>query len=171
MKLNALTLSRLLVRILFWLNIVLAAAFVALLLWWSVSPHWIESILGAKYGSGKANEIRELMQAALLLGILTAAPVGMILAMLLRMIETVRAGTPFVAINAQRLRLMGWLVLGLQVADLIFSALGIYAGSLHADWQGSTPSLMGWLLALLLFVLARIFSEGVAMRDDLEGTV
>ena len=32
-------------------------------------------------------------------------------------------------------------------------------------------SLGGVLLALILFVLARVFSQGAAMRDELEGTV
>lgn len=171
MKLDALRLSRWFVRVLFWLNVIFAAAFVILLAWWSVGPHWIASILDKKYGAHSGGAILDLLRATLALGVMSAIPVGMILTMLSRMIDTVREGTPFIAINARRLLLMGWLVIGLQVADLMFSALSIYARALHADWDGYTPSIMGWLIALLLFVLARIFAEGVAMRDDLEGTV
>ncbi|MXP29005.1 DUF2975 domain-containing protein [Porphyrobacter algicida] len=171
MKLNALKLSRYLVIVLYWLNINLAIAFVVALAWFAFSPHWIESVLTLKYGAVRATAALDLIRGALAYGVVTAIPVGMLLGMLFQMIETVREGTPFIAINARRLRLMGWLVLALQLADLVLPWMSIYAHKLSVDWVDSTPNIMGWLIALLLFVLARIFAEGVAMRDDLEGTV
>ena len=41
-------------------------------------------------------------------------------------------------------------------------------------WQfHATRSVMAWgiLLVLILFILARVFRHGAAMREDLEGTV
>jgi hypothetical protein len=40
-----------------------------------------------------------------------------------------------------------------------------------ADTGGWTPNLAGWLVTLLVFVLARVFAAGTAMRDELEGTI
>jgi hypothetical protein len=32
-------------------------------------------------------------------------------------------------------------------------------------------SIGGWIAVLMVFVLARVFAAGSAMRDDLEGTI
>ena len=171
MRSNLLTFSGVVVRTLFGLNILFAVIFLLLLSWWSFAPTGIEAALTRKYGGASAGDILDLIRIVLALGVLTSVPTGMLLAMLLRMIRTVHEGTPFIPANARRLRIMAWLVLALQLANVAFGVLGTYAETLRADWVGWSPSVMGWLMVLLLFVLARIFEEGVAMRDDLEGTV
>lgn len=100
-----------------------------------------------------------------------AAPVAqLLLARLLAIVESVRAGTPFVPDNARRLRAIAWLLLVLQLMDLGY---GIMVMSLRPvteemDWSFS---ITGWLAVLLLFVLAGVFREGARMSEDLEGTV
>lgn len=89
---------------------------------------------------------------------------------LLAIVDTVREGDPFVALNAERLKTMAWALLGTQILHLVF---GLFAARLsrpnaEIDWAFSFT---GWIAVLLLFVLARIFEQGAAMRDDLEGTV
>lgn len=89
---------------------------------------------------------------------------------LLAIVDTVRRGDPFVASNAQRLKTIAWALLGAQILHLVF---GLFAARLsrpnaEIDWAFSVT---GWIAVVLLFVLARVFEQGAAMRDDLEGTV
>jgi Protein of unknown function (DUF2975) len=87
-------------------------------------------------------------------------------------VETVRAGDPFVTMNASRLQAIAWALLSLQLLSLVIGAIAkavsTPAHPLHLD---AGFSINGWLAVLLTFVLARVFAEGTLMRDDLEGTV
>ena len=97
---------------------------------------------------------------------------NLILTRLLRIVETVSRGDPFVAVNAYRLQAIAWLLLALQVLSIIIGGIGKAIASkefpLHLDAGFSTS---GWLAVILTFVLARVFAEGTLMREDLEGTV
>jgi hypothetical protein len=112
------------------------------------------------------------VRAVAALGILTV-PIN--LAMLKRMVamvQTVRAGDPFVAANAYRLNAIAWFLLALQIVGLVISmiakAVSTPAHPFHVD-AGFSPG--GWLAVILTFVLARVFVEGTLMREDLEGTI
>ena len=95
-----------------------------------------------------------------------------ILTRLLAMVETVRAGDPFVALNAARLRFIAWALLTLQVLSVIIGAIGKSVSTpAHPVDLDAGFSINGWLAVLLTFLLARVFAEGTRMRDDLEGTV
>ena len=112
------------------------------------------------------------MRAIAALG-LVAVPLNLaMLKRLLAMVDTVRAGDPFVAANAYRLQAIAWVLLALQLLSLVIGAIGkaisTPAHPLHLD-AGFSPS--GWLAVILTFVLARVFAEGTLMREDLEGTV
>ena len=95
-----------------------------------------------------------------------------VLKRLLAIVETVRAGDPFVAANAHRLQAIAWALLALQLLSLVIGAiakaLSTPAHPLHLD---AGFSISGWLAVLLKFLLARVFAEGALMREDLEGTV
>lgn len=95
-----------------------------------------------------------------------------ILKRLLSIIESVRAGNPFIAANADRLRMIAWTLLILNILSIVIGTI---------SWSVSTPdhplrlnagfSINGWLAVVLTFVLARVFAEGAHMRYDLEGMV
>jgi hypothetical protein len=106
------------------------------------------------------------------LGLIVVPLNHLILKRLLAMIETVRRGDPFVAANAQRLQTIGWMLLALQMLGIAIGAIGkavsTPAHPVHLDAGFSTT---GWLAVLLTFVLAGVFAEGAAMREELEGTV
>lgn len=101
---------------------------------------------------------------------LVMVPLAHVLLTRLRLIvETVRAGDPFVPVNAQRLTVIAWSLLGIQLADLAFGYVSVRS---HLDpWGGWTFSTTGWIAVLLLFVLARVFAHGTRMRDELAGLV
>lgn len=82
------------------------------------------------------------------------------------------ANDPFIPANAVRLRRVGWALVAAQLLaiPLHWTASGIAkAGSDFGDMGGLS---LGSLLAILLaFILAAVFEQGAAMRDELEGTV
>jgi hypothetical protein len=91
---------------------------------------------------------------------------------LVAIVDTVRAGDPFVAANAYRLRAIAWLLLILQVLGLIVGLIGREISSpAHPVHFDAGFSINGWLAVLLTFLLARVFAEGTLMREDLEGTI
>src|SRR5882724_4920571 len=56
---------------------------------------------------------------------LAAIPLNyVVLKRLLAIVETVRAGDPFVAANADRLRAIAWALLALQVLSLVIGGIG-----------------------------------------------
>ena len=112
------------------------------------------------------------LRAIAVLG-LAAIPLNyVVLKRLLAIVETVRAGDPFVAANASRLQAIAWALLALQLLSLVIGAIAksvsTPAHPLHLD---AGFSINGWLAVLLTFLLARVFAEGTLMREDLEGTV
>jgi hypothetical protein len=110
------------------------------------------------------------LRAWMLLALPMIAAVHILLSRLLAMIETVRAGDPFVPENAARMKTIAWCLLVTQLLGLAF---GVMAGMMNAagssiDWEFSAN---GWLAVLLLFVLARVFEEGTRIRGDLEAMI
>jgi hypothetical protein len=95
-----------------------------------------------------------------------------VLKRLLAIVETVRAGDPFVAANAPRLQAIAWVLLAVNLLSIVIGAIAktvsTPAQPLHMD---AGFSISGWLAVLLTFLLARVFAEGALMREDLEGTV
>jgi hypothetical protein len=115
--------------------------------------------------------ILPVMRLWVVAGLPMFAAVHVMLSRLLAMVETVRAGEPFVPENAVRLRTIAWCLLVVQLFELacgIFIAILSRAGADIGDWN---PSLSGWIAVLLVFVLARVFEEGARIRADLEAMV
>ena len=112
------------------------------------------------------------LRAVCVLG-LVAIPLNYsVLKRLLAMVDTVRAGDPFVAANADRLKAIGWMLVGLQLLSMTIGAIGRgVSTAAHPVNLDAGFSVNGWLAVLLTFLLARVFAEGTVMRNDLEGTV
>ena len=95
-------------------------------------------------------------------------------ALLRRIVDSVDAGDPFAPDNAVRLARMGWMALGVFALSIPLGILSAWiesvteAGSLDIDFDGGGS---GIVLAITLFILARVFRHGTALREDLEGTV
>ncbi len=62
-------------------------------------------------------------------------------------------------------------LLTINLVDLAFGQVSIWASEASGEYLGWSLSLTGWFAVPLLLILARIFKEGAIMRDDLEGTV
>ncbi|PKB19243.1 Protein of unknown function (DUF2975) [Novosphingobium kunmingense] len=120
-------------------------------------------------------ELWEAMTALLLILALVAAMAAMALRWLQKLkaiIDSVSLGDPFAPENADRLRAMGWLTVAIELTSTPVGALGEWLARTFKDATSDFGlSLGGLLLAMVLFILARVFREGAAMRADLEGTV
>ena len=91
---------------------------------------------------------------------------------LYRIVATVGEGDPFVPANAERLRAMGWIVVAVHLIVVPLAAIGAWLQTTMERFHANiSVSLGGLLLALVLFVLARVFREGTRLRAEVEGTV
>ncbi|MBC2670226.1 DUF2975 domain-containing protein [Novosphingobium piscinae] len=89
-----------------------------------------------------------------------------------RIVGTVADGDPFIPANASRLSAMGWIVVAVNVAGipLVSTLRWLESVSEHMHTEAGND-VDGLLLALVLFILARVFREGTRLRDEVEGTV
>lgn len=158
-------------RILIILNWIYGACVLAILTYSFIDEPFLLRAL--KLGSVSENPALVIgIRAIAALGLL-AVPLNLaVLKRLMAMVQTVRAGDPFVASNAYRLQAIAWFLLGQQLLSVLIGIIGksisTPAHPLHLD-AGFSPG--GWLAVILTFVLARVFAEGTLMREDLEGTV
>jgi hypothetical protein len=168
---TALPIAYAVLRILIVLNWIYGAVVLAILVGLLTAQQWTMTALGFASSAQSAPLIMGL-RAIAALG-LAAVPLNLaVLRRLVAMVQTVRAGDPFVADNAYRLQAIAWFLFGQQLLGVLIGAIGKAVSTpihtLHLD-AGFSPG--GWLAVILIFVLARVFAEGTLMREDLEGTV
>ena len=166
----ALPIAYVVLRILIVLNWLMAAV-ILVLLFFLPNEQWIMSAFDLS-PSPEAERLVMGLRAIAALGLVTIPLNYAILKRLLAIVETVRAGDPFVAANASRLQAIAWSLLALQILSLVIGAIAKAVSSpAHPVDLDAGFSLNGWLAVLLTFLLARVFAHGTRMRDDLEGTV
>ena len=108
------------------------------------------------------------LRAIVCIGVVGAAIVHLILRRLLAIVDTVRAGDPFILQNVRRLDAIAWSVLSLEVLRLAVAAI---AALVWQPGKFDAFSFAPWLAVLMLFVLSGVFAHGARLRADLEGTV
>ena len=166
----ALPIAYVLLRILVGLNWVMCAVILVLLL---ALPNreWIISAFDLS-PSLEADRVVLSLRAIALIGLATVPLNYVVFKRLLAIVDTVRAGDPFVAANASRLQTIAWSLLALQLLSV---AIAVIAKSIstpaHPVDLDAGFSVNAWLAVLLTFLLARVFAAGTLMREDLEGTV
>ena len=167
----ALPIAYVMLRILIVLNWFFGACVLALLTFTFVNEPWTMRALGVT-GMPDAHTVMWAMRGVAALGVAAVPLNHMILKRLLAMVETVRAGDPFVAANAYRLHAIAWLLLVLQLISMAIGGIGrAISTSEHPFHLDAGFSVSGWLAVILTFILARVFAEGALMREELEGTV
>lgn len=168
---DTLALTRKVLRVLTFLNLLMGFLILALLIASLVAEAAVMGGLGIRPIAG--NE-RLIMGGRLIMiiGICAVPIANIVLTQLRAIVDTVTLGDPFVAENAARLVTIAWSVLFLEILHLVVGGVVLLSSSaahpLNISWNLSvTP----WLAVLLCFVLARVFERGTQMRDELEGTV
>ena len=89
-------------------------------------------------------------------------------------VDTVGEGDPFVPANADRLTAMGWMMVATQLLSIAVVPFIIRVQDAFEETNATFDTdidLGGIVLAITLFILARVFRHGAAMREDLDGTV
>jgi hypothetical protein len=168
---TALPIAYVVLRILIVLNWAYGAAILGLVIFANSNPAWFMRAIDVPAGLDP-KPIMSGLTAIATLGVLAIPLNHLILTRLLRIVETVGRGDPFVSANAFRLNAIAWALLALQLLSMVIGGIGKAIASkdfpLHLD---AGFSINGWLCVILTFVLARVFAEGSLMREDLEGTV
>jgi hypothetical protein len=166
----ALPIAHVVLRILIVLNWLSGAA-IATLLVAMPTRRWIMSSFDLS-PSPEADQVVMALRAIAVIGLIAIPLNDLVLRRLLAIVETVRAGDPFVAANASRLQAIAWALLTLQLFSLVIGAIAKAVSTpAHPLHLQAGFSISGWLAVLLTFLLARVFAEGALMREDLEGTV
>ena len=163
-------LSRLLIRIARLFNILVGVLLIGMF----VASFLFEPVFREFFTKQPARIDPGLLMPTLRLWALLALPmiaaVHLLFSRLLAMIDTVRAGDPFVPENGARLKTIAWCLLSLQLFNLLFGLLAatMNAAGSNIDWEFDAT---GWIGVLLVFVLARVFEEGARIRADLEAMI
>ncbi|MEE4317967.1 MAG: DUF2975 domain-containing protein [Erythrobacter sp.] len=115
---------------------------------------------------------------ALAIGVAILVALFLFFGKLRAVIDTVGEGDPFIPANAERLSMMAWLLLATQLLTWPLIAFGLMLAEwaqeldeVDISFEADGFDLTGILMVLVLFILARVFRHGAAMRADLEGTV
>ena len=166
----ALPIAYVVLRILIVVNWLGGAAIVVLLVAMP-TRQWIMSSLELS-PSPEADRVVMGLRAIAVIGLALIPLNYAILKRLLAMVETVRAGDPFVAANALHLQEIAWELLAMQLLSLVIGAIvKSISTPEHPVHINAGFSINGWLAVLLTFLLARVFAEGAFMREDLQGVV
>jgi hypothetical protein len=166
----ALPTANLVLRILIVLNWLIGAAFLVLLV---VAPNaqWIMNA----YKLTPSPEAERLIFGLRVILVLMLAMIPLnhiVLKRLHTIVETVCSGDPFVSANAHRLRTIAWTLLAVQILSLVIGGVAEELSTPARQVEVDVGfSISGWLAVLLTFVLARAFTEGELMRQDLKGTI
>ena len=166
----AVPIAYVLLRVLIVVNWLGGAAILALLV---VMPNeqWIMSAFKLAPSPEAARLVMGL-RAIAVLGLVAIPLNHVVLKRLVAIIETVRRGEPFVALNASRLQAIAWVLLALNVLSIVIGAIAKTVSTpAHPLHMNAGFSINGWLVVLLTFVLARVFAQGALMRKDVEATV
>ena len=98
--------------------------------------------------------------------------IWVIMRKLLAITDSVEGASPLTHSNSNRLKDIGWLMVGMQIVgvplDIWGSKFSSFFGVSHGDFELPIDSI---LVILLVFIWAGIFEHGADMREELEGTV
>jgi DNA-binding Xre family transcriptional regulator len=132
----ALPVAYVVLRIVIVLNWLYGAAILGLLAFTFVNEPWFMKAIDVPAGT-EAEPIMTGLRAVATLGVIAVPLNHLVLTRLVRIIETVSRGDPFVAANAYRLQAIAWALLALQLLSMIIGGIAKAISSpefpLHLD--------------------------------------
>ncbi|HKT82196.1 MAG TPA: DUF2975 domain-containing protein [Vicinamibacterales bacterium] len=120
---------------------------------------------------------RVFVAAAAVVLMIVLALVAWVLAQLRALFATLRAGRPFVAANALRLRRIAYAVIAAEFARSLFTYFGSRYVMTHFTLQGgqfvARFDISGRVLigGLIVLVIAEVFNEGTRLNDEQSLTI
>ena len=163
--------ARLILGILNVLNWAAGVPLVLFLGFLAIEPAVMPAQLASEFDAVETAALVRWLWIVCLVSLVTVPLAHVIFTRLRAMIADVETGDVFSPPSIARLRTIAWCLLGISAADLVFGLASIEVSAQTGEYLGWSPSLSPWLVSGLLFILARIFAEGIAMREDLEGTI
>ena len=154
-----------------WINWAGAIGFAGAIVLSFVFGDALTTQIATKYHGRNVPETVAILRGLGVIGIVAAVALHHLFSRLLAIVATVRAGDPFVVANADRLQRIGLALLAIQLLDLVLGAITFELGRIGVDHATWMPGFTGWIAVVMMFVLARVFRVGAAMRDDLAMTV
>ncbi len=161
-------------RIANWLNWTTALLFALFLIFLATATASFDDKLAELFqveGEAAARAVSTWLKWSCVLAFPIVIAVHLICTRLNLLLQDSAEGLAFTEVNADRLNVVAWALLAINLVDLIFGQLSIWASVQSGEYFGWSPTLTGWFAVLLLFLLAKVFREGDRMRQDLEGTV
>nr|WP_299597542.1 DUF2975 domain-containing protein [Sphingomonas bacterium] len=137
--------------------------------WWI--PGFIDALLAGADPAMDAPAALPGIRFLMLIGIGMAIATDRLLIALSAIVSSAGEGDPFGPGSARALQTIGWALLMLQLLDICGALVARFWHSLGTAAPDGDISVAGWIATLMVFVLARVFAAGSAMRDDLAGTV
>jgi hypothetical protein len=144
----------------------------------AIAPLWAfdEHVLARLAARSGGEAVGRAALAAISVTLVEAAGFAALSVLFLRkltaIVDSMHHGSPFVPSNAGRLRTMGWLALAMQLLAVLGIPLSVWLRQALANPHVFFPfSFAPLIVALLLFILARVFDHGVRLEEDVEGTI
>lgn len=103
-------------------------------------------------------------------GMLYLSALIVILSRLRKVFATLTAGDPFQPENIPRLRLIGFVLAGMELARYALNTL-LLAIAPTLSWDIDGFNITVWFSVLVVFVLAEVFREGARLRREAELTI
>lgn len=162
--------------VVFWFIVVIAGllglALVISLLALSFVPDLPETITRRLHVEGDITPGRAIALGAAfaVYGALYLGAVLTILNRLRRVFGTLIAGDPFQPDNIPRLRLIGFVLAGMELGRYALNTM-LLAIAPDMGWEMDGFNITGWFSVLVVFVLAEVFREGARLRREAELTI
>ena len=135
----------------------------------SFNPDFLAK-LSVSAGAGEIVAKGPVFATGLLYADLYLACLLVIVGQLRRVFATLTAGDPFHPENIRRLRLIGFVLAGMEVARHIFATIMAQLGA-EAGRENDGFNVTAWFAVLVIFVLAEVFREGARLRNEAELTI
>jgi hypothetical protein len=136
--------------------------------------HWTEAVAALAKEQPKLDPdgLLPLLYVVFAFAIALLGVLWTIMRKLLAIVGTVADGDPFIRANAVRLKAIGWMMTAVYILGFPLGLVAKRVADKIGDNHVSVDvSLTGLLAILLVFVLAGVFEQGAAMREEMEGTV
>lgn len=135
----------------------------------SFNPDFLAK-LSVSAGAGQIVAKGPVFAAGLIYADLYLACLLAIVGQLRRVFATLTAGDPFHPENIRRLRLIGFVLAGMEVARHIFATTMSQLGA-ESGRANDGLNITAWFAVLVIFVLAEVFREGARLRNEAELTI
>lgn len=112
-----------------------------------------------------------IVAAALAFGAVVLGGLLTIIHGLRRIFATLIVGEPFQHENVRRLRLIGFVLAGLELLTYAANVIGPQLATVHRGAVDYWPNFTAWFAVLVVFVLAEVFREGARLRGEADLTI